>query len=116
MLLQLIVAISILNYEACLAFWILASVSPLQCCCCAFGVGAVVGVAIAVAASACVQCVASCIGSVIQVFSDLLNAVRVVVVSLLLQLQLQLQSHCPLCLPRAQNSEISTMALSTFDS
>lgn len=94
---------------------------PLQCCCCAFGVGAVVGVAIAVAASACVQCVASCIGSVIQVFSDLLNAVRVVVVSLLLQLQLQ--SHCcncfwpcPLCLPRAQNSEISTMALSTFDS
>lgn len=89
---------------------------PLQCCCCAFGVGAVVGVAIAVAASACVQCVASCIGSVIQVFSDLLNAVRVVVVSPLLQLQLQLQSHCPLCLPRAQNSEISTMALSTFDS
>lgn len=30
--------------------------------------------------SAAVQCVASCIGSVIQVFSDLLNAVRVVVV------------------------------------
>lgn len=79
-----------------------------------------------VAASAgSVQCVASCIGSVIQVFSDLLNAVRVVVspaiviVVVFVAISVAVAIGIALLqLPLATSSvsEISTMALSTFDS
>lgn len=88
-------------------------------------------VCVAAAFAGSVQCVASSIGSVIQVFSDLLNAVRVVVspaivivvvavavavaiaVSVAVAIAIALL-QLPLVISSV--SEISTMALSTFDS